>query len=51
MVGDRSYFINAYGGLVLYNRVVDAADDFTWDYTLPANGFAPVALVMVPLKR
>lgn len=39
-----------YHGLVLANQPVSDRLDFAYDYTLPANSFAPLYLLVMPLK-
>lgn len=48
---DHIVELQAHEGLILFNRPVTEETTFHYDYTLPINSFAPVALVVVPLPR
>ena len=50
LVDGHAYRSEAGGALVLFNQVPDHPTTFTYDFSLPANTYAPVHFVFVPLR-
>ena len=48
---DTAHMVSAGGGLVLINQRVVGPTMVDYDFTLPANSFAPVHFLVVPLLR
>ena len=51
MVEGECKYAVTHGAVVVFNEEVRADKEWSYDYTLPANSYAPVSLILIPLPR